>query len=64
MQRVRRVMGRIRQLLAHPRAPLVALLVILALSVLARVLFIGRPCSNPCRTGPDHALIFDEAYYV
>lgn len=57
-------MGRIRQLLAHPRAPLVALLVILALSVLARVLFIGRPCSNPCRTGPDHALIFDEAYYV
>jgi predicted membrane-bound dolichyl-phosphate-mannose-protein mannosyltransferase len=57
-------MGRIRELLAHPRAPLAALLVILALSFLARVLFIGRPCSTPCRTGQDHALIFDEAYYV
>ncbi len=57
-------MGRIRQLLAHPRAPLVALLVILLLSLLARVLFIGRPCSTPCRTGTDHALIFDESYYV
>ena len=57
-------MGRIRELLAHPRAPLVALLIILALSLLARVLFIGRPCSTPCRTGQDHALIFDEAYYV
>ena len=57
-------MGRIRELLAHPRAPLVALLIILALSLLARVLFIGRPCGTPCRTGHDHALIFDEAYYV
>src|SRR5947209_1792434 len=57
-------MGRIRQLLAHPRAPLVALLVILLLSFVARVLFIGRPCSTPCRTGTDHALIFDESYYV
>ena len=57
-------MGRIRELLAHPRAPLVALLIILALSLLARVLFIGRPCGTPCRTGQDHALIFDEAYYV
>ncbi len=61
---MRRAIGRIRQLLAHPRAPLVALLVILALSLMARVLFIGRPCSTPCRTGQDHALIFDEAYYV
>jgi dolichyl-phosphate-mannose-protein mannosyltransferase len=64
VQRVRRVTGRIRQLLAHPRAPLVALLLILLLSFLARVLFIGRPCSSPCRKGTDHALIFDEAYYV
>ena len=25
---------------------------------------IGSPCSSPCKTGADHGLIFDEAYYV
>jgi predicted membrane-bound dolichyl-phosphate-mannose-protein mannosyltransferase len=57
-------MGQIRRLLAHPRAPLIALVVIVALSALGRVAFIGRPCSSPCKTGRDHSLIFDEAYYV
>src|SRR5437868_11690061 len=57
-------MGQIRRLLAHSRAPLIALLIILALSAVARVAFIGRPCSSPCKSGRDHSLIFDEAYYV
>jgi predicted membrane-bound dolichyl-phosphate-mannose-protein mannosyltransferase len=61
---VRQLMGQIRRLLAHSRTPLIALAVILALSVVARVAFIGRPCSSPCKTGRDHSLIFDEAYYV
>ncbi|MFL5832136.1 MAG: phospholipid carrier-dependent glycosyltransferase [Solirubrobacteraceae bacterium] len=61
---MRQLMGQIRRLLAHSRAPLIALLIILALSAVARVAFIGRPCSSPCKTGRDHSLIFDEAYYV
>ena len=61
---VRQLKGEIRRRLSDPRAPLAALALILVLSFAARVLFIGRPCSSPCRSGRDHSLIFDEAYYV
>jgi dolichyl-phosphate-mannose--protein O-mannosyl transferase len=43
---------------------MIALVLILALSLVARVAYIGRPCSSPCKSGRDHSLIFDEAYYV
>jgi predicted membrane-bound dolichyl-phosphate-mannose-protein mannosyltransferase len=49
---------------AHPLAPRVALALILLLSLVGRALYLGNPCSNPCRTRTDHTLIFDEAYYV
>jgi dolichyl-phosphate-mannose-protein mannosyltransferase len=49
---------------AHPRAPLVALLLILSCSFATRVFYLGQPCSSPCQGGRSHALIFDEAYYV
>jgi dolichyl-phosphate-mannose--protein O-mannosyl transferase len=61
---VRQIVGHLRRLIAHPRTPIIALVVIIALSAVARVAFIGRPCSSPCKTGRDHSLIFDEAYYV
>jgi 4-amino-4-deoxy-L-arabinose transferase-like glycosyltransferase len=53
-----------RRVLANPRAPLIALILILLYSAGARVFRIGEPCSHPCRSGGDHTLIFDEAYYV
>ena len=59
-----RVRGEIRRLLAHPRAPLVALALILLYSLGARVFYLGEPCSSPCRGPNAHTLIFDEAYYV
>jgi dolichyl-phosphate-mannose-protein mannosyltransferase len=62
--RMRRVGTVIRRMIAHPRAPIIALALILVLSFGARIFAIGRPCSAPCKHGSDHALIFDEAYYV
>jgi hypothetical protein len=53
-----------RALLTHPRAPLGALILILAFSFGARVLYLGEPCSRGCTSKADHGLIFDEAYYV
>ena len=50
--------------LGHPRAPLVALAMILLLSLPFRGFHLGSPCGSPCRTRTDHTLIFDEAYYV
>jgi predicted membrane-bound dolichyl-phosphate-mannose-protein mannosyltransferase len=62
------VVGRIRdecrRLLAHPRAPLVVLAIILLYSLGARVFYLGEPCTSPCTGGSSHSLIFDEAYYV
>ncbi|HLH64655.1 MAG TPA: glycosyltransferase family 39 protein [Solirubrobacteraceae bacterium] len=46
------------------RAPLVALLVVSALSLGARAYMLGEPCQSPCTTAGEHTLIFDEAYYV
>ncbi len=54
----------LRRWLADRRAPLVALVAILALSFGARVLHIAQPCRAPCATASEHTLIFDEAYYV
>ena len=59
-----RVRAEARRLVTHPRAPVIALLLILAYSLGARVFYLGEPCSSPCKTGRSHALIFDEAYYV
>jgi len=57
-------LDRVRRLLGDPRAPLVALAAILALSLGARVLQIQQPCQSPCTTPAEHTLIFDEAFYV
>jgi 4-amino-4-deoxy-L-arabinose transferase-like glycosyltransferase len=54
----------VRRLVAHPRAPLIALSLIVLYSFGARVFYLGEPCSSPCRSGSSHALIFDEEYYV
>ena len=59
-----RVRAEVRRLLAHPRAPLVALALILLYSFGARVFYLGEPCSSPCGGPNAHTLIFDEAYYV
>jgi 4-amino-4-deoxy-L-arabinose transferase-like glycosyltransferase len=59
-----RVTHELRRLLGHPRAPLVALVLILLYSLGARAFYIGEPCSTPCTSGRSHTLIFDEAYYV
>jgi dolichyl-phosphate-mannose--protein O-mannosyl transferase len=61
---IRRVRAQARRLVTHPRAPVIALVLILAYSLGARVFYLGEPCSSPCKTGRSHALIFDEAYYV
>jgi predicted membrane-bound dolichyl-phosphate-mannose-protein mannosyltransferase len=54
----------VKRTLAHRRAPLIALALILLCSAAARVFRLGDPCSHPCKRGSDHTLIFDEAYYV
>jgi dolichyl-phosphate-mannose-protein mannosyltransferase len=61
---LRRLSDAIRRLVARPRAPIVALALILLGSLAGRVLYLGQPCSAPCKTGSSHTLIFDEAYYV
>jgi predicted membrane-bound dolichyl-phosphate-mannose-protein mannosyltransferase len=40
------------------------LAVVSALSLGARVAWLGYPCRSPCTTAADHLLIFDEVYYV
>jgi hypothetical protein len=54
----------LRRVIAIPRAPLIALALVSLLSLGARAYKLGEPCSVPCRSGGDHTLIFDEAYYV
>jgi predicted membrane-bound dolichyl-phosphate-mannose-protein mannosyltransferase len=44
--------------------PLWLLGAVLAISLLARVAWLGEPCRSPCRSANDHLLVFDEAYYV
>ncbi len=61
MRRARAIAGR---LLADPLAPTIALSLILVLSLYARVLDLGQPCTSPCRDRSNHTLIFDENYYV
>jgi len=53
-----------RRLLSDPLAPTVVLCAILVLSLYARVLDLGQPCTAPCRASSSHTLIFDESYYV
>ncbi len=53
-----------RLLLADPLAPTVLLCAILVLSLYARVLHLGQPCTAPCKATSSHTLIFDESYYV
>ena len=61
---IRRWVRDASRILAHPRAPLVVLLLVVLYSAGARVFRLGEPCSKPCRHTADHTLIFDEAYYV
>jgi dolichyl-phosphate-mannose-protein mannosyltransferase len=61
---LRTVANEIRRALAHPRAPLIALILILLYATAARVFYLGEPCSSPCNGDAAHGLIFDEAYYV
>lgn len=60
----RRRLDRARRLLEHPRAPLLALALIVALSFGARAIDLAQPCKAPCATPAEHTLIFDEAFYV
>ena len=59
-----RLPGPVRRLLARRAAPIVALVIVLALSTAARVIHINQPCSSPCTKPGQHTLIFDEAFYV
>jgi dolichyl-phosphate-mannose--protein O-mannosyl transferase len=59
-----RFLAMIRRLLADPMAPTVLLAAILVLSLYARVLHLGQPCTSPCKASSSHTLIFDESYYV
>jgi hypothetical protein len=61
---IRRAWATIRRLLADPLAPTVVLSLILVLSLYARVLHLGQPCTSPCKAKDVHTLIFDENYYV
>jgi hypothetical protein len=54
----------LRARLASPAAPLLVLALVSLLSLGARTYQLDQPCNLPCRTANDHALIFDEAYYV
>jgi predicted membrane-bound dolichyl-phosphate-mannose-protein mannosyltransferase len=47
-----------------PRRQFVLLGLLLALSLGARLAWLGEPCRSPCRSSSDHILIFDETYYV
>ncbi len=58
------LLGEARRLLANPRAPAIALTLIVLYSLGARVFYIGEPCSSPCTNDSAHGLIFDEQYYV
>lgn len=51
------------RMLSSRRAPLIALAVIMAFSLGARLYDLKRPCYGPCTT-PFTQLIFDENYYV
>jgi predicted membrane-bound dolichyl-phosphate-mannose-protein mannosyltransferase len=46
------------------RSPLGLLVVLSVLSFVARVAWLGEPCTTPCRSSKAHTLIFDEVYYV
>jgi predicted membrane-bound dolichyl-phosphate-mannose-protein mannosyltransferase len=59
--RVTALWAKVRELLAHPDAPVIVLGAVLVISLISRVWSIGAPCSNPCGS---HTLIFDEAFYV
>jgi predicted membrane-bound dolichyl-phosphate-mannose-protein mannosyltransferase len=48
----------------HPWLPLALLAVVCVLSLAARAGGLGDPCTAPCTTANDHALEFDEAYYI
>jgi 4-amino-4-deoxy-L-arabinose transferase-like glycosyltransferase len=61
---MRLLLGEARRLLAHPRAPLLALALIVLYSLGARLFYLGVPCSSPCSSDSAHALIFDEQYYI
>jgi 4-amino-4-deoxy-L-arabinose transferase-like glycosyltransferase len=61
---MRRLYRGASRLLADPLAPTVVLCLILVLSLYARVLHLGAPCSGRCQTPAEHTLIFDERYYV
>ncbi|HEY7953257.1 MAG TPA: phospholipid carrier-dependent glycosyltransferase [Solirubrobacteraceae bacterium] len=61
---IRRAWATSRRLLADPLAPTVVLSLILVLSLYARVLHLGQPCTSPCKAKNVHTLIFDENYYV
>jgi len=61
---LRTVADEVRRALAHPRAPLIALVLILLYATAARTFYLGEPCSAPCNGDAAHGLIFDEAYYV
>ena len=61
---VSRTAATARSLVAHPRAPIAALVVVLVLSAAARVADLGAPCASPCKRSSDYTLIFDESYYV
>ena len=52
------------RLASHRRAAVTVLIAILLISLGLRLWHIGAPCNSPCKTGGDHGLIFDEAYYV
>jgi hypothetical protein len=60
----RRAWALTQRLLADPLAPTVVLSLILVLSLYARVLDLGQPCTSPCKASSNHTLIFDENYYV
>jgi predicted membrane-bound dolichyl-phosphate-mannose-protein mannosyltransferase len=56
---------RLRELAGGRAAlPVWLLAALLAISLLARVAWLGEPCRSPCRAPNDHLLVFDETYYV
>jgi len=59
-----RPLAHLHRLASWPHAWLAVLVLLLAVSLLARVWDIAAPCARPCRTPAQHTLIFDEAYYV